>query len=160
MIFSGLLLVTGVSKAMRPHDTASAVRQLGLPATSLLIRLLAVGEIGVGVWVVATMSTVSLAAQSLLYGVFAVWTWAAIRSDTPLATCGCLGRPDTPPYGGHLAINVIGVVVSFSAMFTVGDALSDQPLGVVAALVVVSAGVWLAWSIMGDGARVAELTRP
>lgn len=156
---AGLLVATGVGKLWRPHDTARAIRQLGLPVPVGAVRLLAAAEVLVGGAVVVSMSTVFILAQCLLYLSFTVWTLAALRSEVPISSCGCLGRDDTPPYFGHLAVNLIGVVISGAAVLA---APSWAGLGVLegaAAALLIATGVWLSWMVLGIGAQTASLVR-
>lgn len=158
-IFAALLVATGWAKVLRPADTAAAVRQLGWPVPTSLVRALAFGEMSIGVWVMVTMSPWALATQALLYGMFGVWTMWALRSDTPLATCGCLGRDDTPPSAGHVAVNLLGVSVSAAAIGTGAAWVSAGALGDVAVTLVIVVGTWMAWSVLGDGARIRALVK-
>lgn len=158
-IFAGLLIVTGVAKAARPADTARGLRELGIPGGLLFVRLLAIGEIGLGTWVLTTMNFRALILQGVLYSLFGLWVWFAIRLDVPMASCGCLGREDTPPYLGHLIMNVVAAMTSVAVAGFDGRWLSDEPLGIAAELVVVTTGIFLAWSVLGEMARVAALVR-
>jgi uncharacterized membrane protein YphA (DoxX/SURF4 family) len=153
-VFSGLLVVTGLAKLRRPDDTSRAIARLGLPNHPSVGLALGAVETLLGLAVLLTLAPQLLYAQAALYTVFVVWIAWAMRAMEPIASCGCLGTPDTPPYAGHLVVDVAGVVFSMAA------ALNRPPLSgplTTAAMVgfgFVPVGVYLAWLIIGDGARL------
>ncbi len=151
-VFSVLLVITGVAKIARPHDVERALIGFGLPRIPYAGA--AIGPIEVGVGALALFSPVGLVMQSGLYAVFAAWILAALHLDVPLASCGCLGRDDTPPSGGHLAVNLLAVGMSLPAVWS-GPATWPSGLGAVATVVVLAVGVFLAYVVLTDGARLA-----
>jgi len=154
---AGLLVATGVGKLLRPHDTTRAIRQLGLPVPVGAVRLLAAAEMVVGGATVVTMAPMFILAQCLLYLSFTVWTVAALRTGAPISSCGCLGRDDTPPYPGHVAVNLIGVVGAAAALLAPPTWAGLGALEGTAAALLVGTGVWLAWQVLGVGAQAAGL---
>lgn len=154
-VFGGLLLVTGAAKLHRPADTANAIRQLGVPASLVLTYLLALVEVGVGSLVLFTRDLGAFAAQAALFAVFLGWVVWSMRSGVALASCGCLGRDDTPPYWGHVVVNSLGLVLS-AVVFVTGMTLSYPPelLGRIVVVVLVGLGVASAWVVLDDGARL------
>lgn len=156
---AGLLVVTGVGKLWRPYDTARAIQQLGLPVPAAVVRLLALAEVFIGLSVLVTMSPIFIAAQGLLYLAFTTWTVAALRSKVPISSCGCVGRADTPPSSGHVALNLIGIVVSGVALFLTPTWSGIGPLEGSAAVLLVGVGVWLAWNVLAVGAQAEGLVR-
>ena len=113
LIAAGLLVVAGVAKAARPDDTARALAAL-LPRHRRSLRRAR--------WLVRARragggrarcrrpgfprpATAALVAASYLCfsGVVAY----ARRRGGPLATCGCFGRPDTPPTALHLVLDLV-----------------------------------------------------
>lgn len=150
-IFSVVLIVTGVAKLVRPTDVEKALRALGLPAirgTGLVIGL---AEVVVGS--AALFFQPARAVQAVFYAVFAVWVLVALRRDIPLASCGCLGRDDTPPTVAHVVLNAAGALVSAFAFF--GDSL-EFVWGIegIAQIVVIAVGAFLAYVVLADGARL------
>jgi hypothetical protein len=95
----------------------------------------------------------ALAVQGVVYVAFSIWIVVALRSDAPLASCGCLGKPDTPPTVAHLVMNLLAAVFSFGAAVTGPIELGGGVEGA-AALTVVAVGVYLAYIILTDGARL------
>ena len=112
LVAAGLLVVAGVAKAARPDDTARAMAAL-LPGP-LPLRLLrwrvragALAEAALGVVAVVFPRPVTAALVALSYVCFfGVVAFARWRGG-PLATCGCFGRPDTPPTALHLVIDLV-----------------------------------------------------
>lgn len=101
----GLLALAGVAKVLNPHPTVGALRVAGLPASPVLVRGLGGGEVVVAVAAVVWPLAVGVA--SLAYVGFVVFTAVAARRDTPLRTCGCFGRDETPSSPLHLVFNVV-----------------------------------------------------
>ncbi|HEY5889773.1 MAG TPA: MauE/DoxX family redox-associated membrane protein [Acidimicrobiia bacterium] len=154
-IFSALLVATGMAKVVKPFDTARAIRAMGLQVNDNAARLLGLAEISIGVSVLVTRSAPAYIAQGVMYLSFLVWIVAALRRSVPVASCGCLGTPDTPPYWGHIVVNVVAVASSIGAGLEVargqGNPGSTGFLGLIVALV----GGALAWMVIGEGARLA-----
>src|SRR5690606_35555046 len=48
---------------------------------------------------------------------FAGFVIRALRSGTPISTCGCFGRPDTPPSPAHVALNLAYALTLVGASF-------------------------------------------
>lgn len=151
-IFSVLLIITGVAKVARPHDVERALTSLGLPRIPFAGTMIGLGEIGIGVG--AFFLPVALALQGVAYLVFAGWIVAALRADVPLASCGCLGKDDTPPSWGHFTLNVIGSLVSLAAAWSEPARWSFGLEGF-AMVSVVAVGVFLGFVVLTDAARLA-----
>jgi hypothetical protein len=103
-----LLVVAGVAKALDPLSLVRALRAAGLtvraPLLSRFVRVAATGEAVLGgVAVVAPSRTAALAVAASYAG-FTLFVLQALRSGSPLASCGCFGREDTPPTRLHALI--------------------------------------------------------
>ncbi len=158
-IFSALLVATGLVKLVKPSDTARAIRAMGLPVHNNAARLLGLAEITVGVSVLATHSPLAYIAQGVMYLAFLAWIIAAKLRSVPIASCGCLGTPDTPPYWGHIVVNVVALATSFGAgletAVVAGNPGATGPLSFVVSLL----GAALAWIVIGEGARLAGVRK-
>lgn len=121
MAFALLLSASGALKLWKPKYTRGALRAAGLPSAKALVVTLGLAEIVVGLAVVTTGHALSALAMALLYASFALFVTHALRQGVPVASCGCFGRPDTPPSWIHVVVNVIG--------FGLGVAASLSPLG-------------------------------
>jgi hypothetical protein len=100
-----LLAGAGIAKTIRPGDTARALRVAGIPADPPLVRLGALAEVGVAVSALVFPGPLTGALMALAYAVFAVFIMLALRRGWALASCGCFGRPDTPPTAAHAVLN-------------------------------------------------------
>ena len=141
LVAAGLLVVAGVAKAARPDDTARAMAAL-LPGPPPL-RLRALARPGRragggrarrrGHRCSRARLTAALVALSYVafVGVVAVARWRG----GPLATCGCFGRPDTPPTALHLVVDLVlaaaaaTVAVGAPRHGHAGDAAGPPALG-------------------------------
>jgi hypothetical protein len=152
VIFSLLLIVTGVAKLVRPHDVEQALVGLGLPRVPFAGVFVGAAEIAIGV--AAVFFVTALLAQGVLYLTFAVWVLVALRLEVPLASCGCLGRDDTPPSWGHFGLNLLAAGVSLAAALT-GPMSWVWGVEGIATIVIVAVGVFLAYVVLTDGARLS-----
>lgn len=157
-IFSVLLILTGGAKLRRPRETARALSATSVPFPLATTYTLAGAEVAIGTASIVTGSTSALVAQTVLYGVFLGWVVVALVRNIPIASCGCLGRDDTPPHAGHAILNVIGVTSSILGA-SMGPSFYGGSLELAGATLVVVVGAWLGWSVLGEGARVAALLR-
>ena len=106
----GLLGTSGVAKLIDPDPTTGAMSAARLPSSTLLSRLLGVLEVVLAVSGLAVGGRLPLAAATLLYLAFALFTFGARVKRLPLQSCGCFGRDDTPPTAIHVAYNVVAML--------------------------------------------------
>lgn len=174
LVAAGLLCVAGLAKARRPDDTARALAPL-LPGSPPLramrwtVRLAALAEATLGAVAIVFPRPATAALVALSYLCFFGLVAEARRRGGPLATCGCFGRPDTPPTALHLvmdfALGVVAVIVAASAPRhgTLAMQLTHQPWAGVPLLFVSAVGLWLtalALSALAALAGARRLTRP
>ncbi len=148
-----LLGAGGALKVVRPEFTARAMRDMGLPVSSTVVRAGALVEllIAAGALVGGGRPLAALVAAS--YAGFAVFVLAALRRGVPLSSCGCFGAADTPPTGVHLVLNVAAAAVAGAVAVTGSGAgglteitnLEGSLLLRVAFLASTAASVWLAY---------------
>ena len=100
-----LLGLAGVSKIARPGDTARALHVAGIPASRAWVRAGALGELAVAVAALVVPCAATGALVAGCYAAFAVFVLLALRRRWPLSSCGCFGKPDTPPTSSHAALN-------------------------------------------------------
>lgn len=110
---TALLGAAGVAKTVRPGDTANALRTAGLSSRRLpaLVRAGAAAEVVLAVAAIAVPGALTGALVAAVYAGFAVFIVLALRRGWSLSSCGCFGRPDTPPTPAHAALNA-GAAVS------------------------------------------------
>jgi hypothetical protein len=173
LIASGLLIAAGVGKAARPDDTARALAAL-LPASASAswslaglrwaVRIGALAEAALGVAALVVPRPVTAALVALSYVCFFGVVAYARRRGGPLATCGCFGRPDTPPTVLHMVLDLalaaaaVAVAVGAPDHGTLATQLAHQPWAGIPLLFVSAVGLWLtalALSALAalDGAR-------
>jgi hypothetical protein len=108
-----LLVAAGVPKLADPMPLVRAVRQAGLPGGRTSIRLLALAETVVGAYALVAPGRVSALLMALAYVVFTAFVARALARGGVLGSCGCFGKPDTPPTRTHLVVT--GVIVAVAA---------------------------------------------
>jgi hypothetical protein len=154
LIAAGLLCVAGVAKATRPDDTARAMAALvptspSLPVMRRVVRVGALAEAALGAVALAFPRPVTAGLVALSYVAFFVVVAWARRRGGPLATCGCFGRPDTPPTAVHLLVDLglaaaaVAVAAGAPPGNTLGTQLAHQPWAGVPLLFVSAVGLWL-----------------
>lgn len=97
-------------KVVDPSGSVGALRMIGFPVGPAVVRGLAGAEIVLGALALATASAMVAACVALSYAVFALVTVVALVRRTPIDSCGCLGRLETPPGARHLL--VVGVALA------------------------------------------------
>jgi hypothetical protein len=173
-IASGLLMLAGVAKAVRPDDTARALLLLSgsrisrVPSfnvTRQLVRIGALLEVVVGVCAVLFPRPVTAALVAVSYTLFASTVIYARRHGGPLSTCGCFGRPDTPATGLHVVLNVLFLATAVAVAlrpphFTaLGPLLRGQPWSGVPLLLASGVGVWLGYHALSSLASLEAARR-
>ncbi len=101
----GLLGLAGIAKILSPDPTVGALRAVGLPVGPIAVRILGTGEVAVAV--AAVVWAPAVAGAGLAYVGFLGFAAVAARRDTPLRSCGCFGRAETPSSPLHLVFNVV-----------------------------------------------------
>lgn len=136
-----LLVLAGADKVKRPAATGSALRTARLPSDRRLVRLLGIGEVALGLAVLAVGGTVPTALLAGAYGAFAVF---AQRQRRDGSDCGCFGATGTPVTAAHVWVNTVFACVAVGAAITPASELttlvSQQPIVAfaVAVLIVVA----------------------
>jgi hypothetical protein len=174
LVACGLLVIAGVAKAVRPDDTARALVQLaaagpsaatgdgaarhrhrpGLRAARSAVRAGATAEAVLGAVALVLPRTGTAAAVAVSYLAFAAFVALAMVRGGVLATCGCFGRPDTPPTAIHVAVNLVlaasaaAVAAAAPSTGTVAGVLRHQPWHGVPLVVVSALGTWLAGLVL------------
>lgn len=122
-----LLLVAGAAKATDPSRTVGALAALGWPSSPVVVRAGAVVEASFGALGLLVGGAIVALVVAASFAGFALFVAAALRSGTPVGTCGCFAYEDTPPHPRHVAVDgafALGAVVAAVAR---PDALIDAP---------------------------------
>lgn len=126
IVVAALLVLAGAQKVADPTMTVGALRALRLPSSPVLVRAGSLFEVLLGGVAVFVGGAVSWAAVALSYLAFAAFVRSAMRSGTPIGTCGCFGREETPPHWTHVALNVVLAAISVGVASTLDGAPVDE----------------------------------
>jgi hypothetical protein len=142
-----LLLAAGAAKVVDPSRTAVALAALGWAVPAGVVRAGALGEAVLGAATLAVGGRVTAALVALSYAGFGWFVVAALRAGTPIGSCGCFGRADTPPRWAHVAVDA-----AFAGAGLAGAVVGVDPL--------VGAPAWaVAAALAAAGAGLVVLTR-
>lgn len=161
--FAVLLAIAGGAKAARPLSTVRALRSVGLPSSSSLVRLVGAGEALLGVVALLIAGPVPAGLVALSYAGFAAFVWHARARGGAVSSCGCFGTPDSPPTAAHLVVNVAAALIAaaaaaWPARSPLGELGRSPGAGVpLVALVLVTAG--LAYLALAEWPRLVAVLR-
>ena len=113
-----LLSVAGFAKAYRPLPTVRALRSVALPASlanARTVRLLGAFEALLAVAALITSGPIAPALVALSYAGFAVFVGYAMARGGSISSCGCFGKPDSPPTRLHIVVNVGAALIAATA---------------------------------------------
>ena len=151
-----LLVVAGLSKLRRPRDTARALTLLGLPVHDRTVRLIGAGEIALGTTALLVDGLVIAALVAVAYAVFAAVVALALVRGGPLSSCGCFGRPDTPPTRLHLVLNLAAAGVAATVPAPLAAVMADDTARAVPFAALVALTAWFGYLAI---ARLPQLRR-
>ena len=142
---AAVVVLAGAAKMVRPADTARALRQLDWPGSPLLVRGLGAFEVLLGAVAAITGNRIAAALLALSYLGFSVFVATALRRGGAVSSCGCFGRPDTPPTVSHLLVVLAGAAVSAAVVVRPGAGLTAlSGARGVAVVLLAGIGAWLA----------------
>ena len=139
-----LLLAAGAAKVADPTTTAGALAALGWPSSPGLVRTGAAGEALLGAAALVVGGPVLAALVAASYLGFVAFVVAALRAGTPLSSCGCFGRADTPPHPGHVVVDAALAAGALAAAIAGADPVADAGLPEVAVAVALAAAAYAA----------------
>jgi hypothetical protein len=159
LLAAALLVAAGAPKVARPATATGALRSVGIRVPSLAVRGLGAGEAAVGALAIVAGGRLATALVAASYAGFTAFVAVALRTGGAVASCGCVGRADTPPTRAHL------IVTGALALLTAAAAATGQAAGLVdllpaapgeTAVTVALAGVgcWLAWLALAELPRL------
>lgn len=122
-----LLFAAGGAKVADPTRTAGALAALGWVVPPAVVRLGALAEAALGAAGVVMGGPAVAALVALSYAGFAGFVALALRSGTPVGTCGCFGRADTPPRAAHVVADLALAAGAAVAAATDPVPLVDAP---------------------------------
>lgn len=140
---AAVLAVAGVKKLAAPSATVAALAAVGIRAGGWTVRLVGVGEVAIGAYVLIVPGPVSARWLAIAYGLFTIYAAVALfrQSDAP---CGCFGEVETPVSVFHLVFDLGATLTAVMVSLGVVDVTAVFPLsgdGVVLASAVTAATV-------------------
>lgn len=151
---TALLGGAGAAKAIRPEDTANALRAAGLAVPRQLVRAGAGVEVCIALAALASPGPLTGTLVALSYLGFAVFVALALRNRWPISACGCFGRADTPPTRAHLGLDLAAATCAawWAAVAPSGLilAFAHQPWGGVPLGLVTGALAYLAFLVFNN----------
>jgi hypothetical protein len=161
---AGLLAIGGAMKVVKPDDTANALKSLRLPAGRRLMRAGGAAEAIVGAWALLVGGVVPAVIIAMSYLALAAFVVAAMRSRTPVSSCGCFGEVDAPPTTGHIVINLGAATVAALSALTgrapsLSTVFSDQGWAAVPLLAFIAIAGYLAFLMIAVLPRVLSVAR-
>jgi hypothetical protein len=123
-----LLLAAGGAKAVDPTRTAGALAALGWRVPPAGVRAGAVVEAVLGALGLVVGGPVVAVLVALSFAGFAAFVAVALASGTPVGTCGCFGRADTPPHRSHVVVDALLAAGALVAAAVDPTPLVDAPL--------------------------------
>jgi hypothetical protein len=147
-----LLVAAGLAKVRRPADTSIALRRAGLPVPEWAVRAGAAAEVAAGCWAL-TSAHAAAGLVALSYLGFAGFVALALRRGSPVSSCGCFGKADSPPTVSHVVLNLAAAATAAWAAFHAHapaiTVLRHQPLAGVPLVLLTGAVAYLAYLVMG-----------
>jgi hypothetical protein len=134
----------------------NALRAAGLPASAAAVRVLGIGELGLAGVVLLAPSRAAVALLAAAYLAFAGFVAVLRRRGSPLSSCGCFGKPDTPATTTHIVIvSMIAGVMALAATTTGAASVTEvvvagpwAGLPLLAAVAVTAGLAWAALSVV------------
>lgn len=120
-----VLMVAGAVKVVDPSRTAGALAARGWPSSPGLVRVGAAAELLVGAAALVVGGPVLASLVAVSYLAFALFVVAALTSGSPIGSCGCLGRADTPPTVLHVVVDTALAAGALVAATTSAEAPLD-----------------------------------
>jgi hypothetical protein len=99
-----LLVAAGAPKARRPDPAVRALRSVGWRVPPAAVRVLGAAEAALGLVALTMGGRPVSVLVAVSYAAFTGFVVVALRRGGALASCGCFGRPDTPPTVVHAAL--------------------------------------------------------
>lgn len=133
-----LLGGAGLAKAIRPHDTAVALRRAGLGLAStqaeVAVRLAAAAEVAIAVAAALASGAVPAVLVALSYLGFIAFVLTAMVRHWPLASCGCFGKADTAPSAAHVVVDAVAAAAAIWWAVVVPGPAAGGDAGVIGVL--------------------------
>lgn len=161
---AALLVLAGAAKVLDPLPLVRALRSAGLRLRPTTVRAAAVAETGLGLWAGFTSDQVAAALLALTYAGFTGFVLLARTRGGVLASCGCFGRPDTPPTMTHAVVTGLFAAVAAGAgrspAGSLPKLLARTPTGGMALVAVTAALAAVAYLLLALLPLLGAASRP
>jgi hypothetical protein len=156
LIGSALLVLAGITKALRPGDTARALAEVlpGRLPFQGIVRIGAACEAVIGLVAFLLPRPLPAALVCVSYLGFAAYVSYVRHRHGPLATCGCFGQPETPATWLHVVINLVlaasaaGLAAQATGAATLLSVLSSEPWAGVPLVLASAVGLWFTYQAL------------
>jgi uncharacterized protein YjeT (DUF2065 family) len=155
---AGLLVIAGLPKLVRPADTRRALRSVGWPVPDPVVRLGGMAEAVIGAVAIAVGGRVASALVAVSYVAFSAFVVLALRRGGAVSSCGCIGRPDTPPTRTHVVVTLLlataAALTAIHGSSGVRELTAIAPGHAVALAGYTALTGWLVWLVLADLPRL------
>jgi hypothetical protein len=148
-----VLVVAGGAKVADPSGAVGALGALGVRVGPGLVRAGAVVEAALGALAITVGGAVIAVLVGCSYIGFTAFVVVALVRGTPISSCGCLGRADTPPGIRHVVIDTTAATGAFLTAARGAEPLVD-------ALDSTAGIAWSTGALLAAGAALALLRAP
>ena len=154
-----LLALAGAPKIARPGYAVGALRSVRVRVPAAAVRALGAVETALGVVTAVTGGRALAAVVAMSYLGFAGFLVVALRTGGAVSSCGCVGRPDTPPTRTHVAVTVLLAAAATAAAVHGAPGLTDISWSARTAVTLAFAALstWLAWLALAVLPRLSAL---
>jgi uncharacterized membrane protein YphA (DoxX/SURF4 family) len=126
-----VVVVAGLAKLRSPAPAVAALRELGMPANRVAVRVFAAAEIALGVFVLVNPGGIAAIALASCYALFAALALLLARRR---AACGCFGEGDFPASGLQALISSVLAAACAAAVIWPAHGVLDRSGGQAAVL--------------------------
>jgi len=112
---AGALAASGGAKLRNAHPAAEALRAAQLPSAAWLVRALAAGEVGLGLWILVRPRPGACLLLAVAFAALGIAA-AGFARNPRVRSCGCFGE-DAPPNALHVVLDLLAAAVAAAAAF-------------------------------------------
>jgi uncharacterized membrane protein HdeD (DUF308 family) len=149
-----LLVIAGAPKVVKPGTTVLALRSVKAPASATAVRIFGAVEVLIGLAAVTVGGRIPAVLVATSYLAFAAFVAYALARGGVLSSCGCFGKPDTPPTRLHIVTNIAAAATAIAVAVNPPDRLADivtvQPMHGAPFLALTAVCVWFVYLALAE----------
>jgi hypothetical protein len=157
---AALLVAAGAPKVARPDDALGALRSIGVRVPGAVVRGLGAAEAALGAIALLVGGRIAVALVAASYAGFTAFVLRALGTGGAVSSCGCVGRPDTPPTPAHVvvtgALAVLCAVAAAGSPAGLPAMLGGEPGQAVVVITLAALIGWLCWLALAEMPRLAR----